>query len=206
MPKTKAWLAWSSGKDSAWALHHCQQQGELEIIGLLTTVTQSFQRVSMHGVRKNVLQAQAQAAQLPLLPVYIPSPCSNAEYEAAMRQAMSQAIAQGVQNIVFGDLFLEDVREYRKQHLQQMGMQAHFPLWGKNTAQLAQNMIQSGLGAYITCCDPKKVPASISGLRYDLALLANLPKACDPCGENGEFHTLVYAGPMFTTPLEVIKG
>jgi uncharacterized protein (TIGR00290 family) len=203
---TKAWLAWSSGKDSAWSLYQCQKQGDLKITGLLTTITREFQRVSMHGVREKLLRAQACAANLPLIPVYIPAPCSNSDYEAAMQQAMSQAQADGVKDIVFGDLFLADVREYREKQLKKVSMQAHFPLWKQNTQQLAQEMIASGLRATITCCDPKKVPKSFSGRNFDQSLLADLPQACDPCGENGEFHTVVQAGPMFQHALDIITG
>jgi uncharacterized protein (TIGR00290 family) len=199
----KAWLAWSSGKDSAWALQVVRQQSDLEIVGLLTTLTEKYQRVSMHAVRAELVHAQAEAVGLPLYPVYIPTPCSDKAYETAMLAVMQQALAQGVRRIVFGDLFLEEVRAYREQQLKKIGICPSFPLWKQNTAKLSQAMLAQGLRAYITCLDPKKVPSSLAGRVYDEHFLKSLPVTVDPCGENGEFHTFVYAGPMFKHALAV---
>ncbi len=204
--KPKAWLAWSSGKDSAWSLHVMRQRGDLEIAALLTTVNQKYQRVAMHAVRESLLDAQATAAGLPLVKVQIPSPCPNEVYERAMAEAMSQARAKGITHMVFGDLFLEDIRKYREENLAKCGMVPVFPLWLQDTRQLANEMIASGLRAYLTCVDPKKLDASFAGRAFDKKFLAELPAAVDPCGENGEFHTFACAGPMFASPIPVEAG
>jgi uncharacterized protein (TIGR00290 family) len=199
-------LSWSSGKDSAWALHLLKQQKEYEIVGLLTTFNQAANRVAMHAVRRELVQAQSQAAGIPLWSVELPWPCSNSAYEAAMRAACSQAIGQGVEAVAFGDLFLEDVRSYRERQMRNTGLQPLFPLWGFPTAELARQMIAAGLRARLTCIDPKVLDAGFAGREFDLEFLADLPAGVDPCGERGEFHSFVYAGPMFERGLEVSVG
>jgi len=203
--RPKAWLAWSSGKDSAWALHLVRQSGDFEIVALLTTVNRTYERVAMHAVRESLLEMQAAAAGLPLVKVGIPSPCPNAVYEQAMSEAMAQARAEGVWHAVFGDLFLEDIRAYREKQLADCGMTPVFPVWGIETRRLAEDMLAGGLSAYLTCVDPRKLDRSFAGRRFDASLLADLPRGVDPCGENGEFHTFANAGPMFreTIPVEV---
>ena len=204
--KPKAWLSWSSGKDSAWSLGVMRQRGDYEITALLTTVNGKFARVAMHGVRESLLDAQAARAGLPLVKVAIPSPCPNEVYERAMARAMAQARAAGVSHVIFGDLFLEDVRRYREENLKKCGMAAIFPLWREDTRQLANEMISSGLRAYLTCVDAGKLDAGFAGRIFDAKFLAEIPAAVDPCGENGEFHTCVVAGPMFSSPIEVQPG
>jgi uncharacterized protein (TIGR00290 family) len=206
MPYPKAWLAWSSGKDSAWALHVLQKSPEVEVVGLLTTVTESFRRVSMHGVRETLLEAQAEALDLPLHRVYIPTPCPDEAYDDAMRAALQRARADGVTQVVFGDVSLDDVRAYREDRLREVGMVARFPLWMRDTESLARDMIRGGLRALLTCVDPRKVPREMAGRPYDEPLLASLPDSVDPCGENGEFHTFVWDGPMFAAPVDVRPG
>jgi uncharacterized protein (TIGR00290 family) len=199
-------LAWSSGKDSAWALHVLRQAGEVEVAGLLTTVNATHGRVAMHAVRRRLLEAQARAVGLPLHAVDIPSPCSNAQYEAAMGAAVARARADGVTGVAFGDLFLEDVRAYRERMLAGTGIAPLFPLWGRPTRALAAELQQAGVRAHLTAVDPTQVPAELAGRPWDRALLDALPPAADPCGENGEFHTFVSAGPMFGAPLAVRVG
>ena len=204
--KLKALLAWSSGKDSAWTLHVLRAQNEVEVVGLLTTINQVFDRVAMHAVRTELLRAQAEAAELPLWPVPIPWPCSNAEYEAAMAAAMARARADGITHVAFGDLFLEDVRRYREERLAPTGVTPLFPLWGTPTDALARRMVEGGLRARLTCVDPKSLDARFAGRDFDAALLAELPTTVDPCGEGGEFHTFAYAGPMFRRPIPIRTG
>jgi uncharacterized protein (TIGR00290 family) len=199
-------LSWSSGKDSAWALKLLRQSDEFEVVGLLTTVNQVADRVAMHAVRSELLRAQAEAVGLPLHTVSIPSPCSNVEYEAAMAAAVARARADGVTEMAFGDLFLEDIRRYRVEKLAGTGITPVFPVWGIPTPALARDMIASGLRARITCVDPKQLSAEFAGREFDAALLAELPPSVDPCGERGEFHTFAYAGPMFERPLELKSG
>lgn len=199
-------MSWSTGKDSAWALHQVREQGELEIVALLTTVNTTHGRVAMHAVRESLVQAQAEAVGLPLVQVPLPWPCPNATYEQAMAEAMRQARAEGVTHVVFGDLFLEDIRKYREEKLASCGMTGVFPLWGLNTRSLAHEMVEAGLRAYITCVDPKKLDAGFAGRLFDPSLLAELPAGVDSCGENGEFHTYAYAGPMFCAPISVKTG
>jgi uncharacterized protein (TIGR00290 family) len=203
--RPKAWLAWSSGKDSAWALHTSRQRGEFEVVALLTTINRTYQRVAMHAVRESLVEMQAAAAGLPLVKVPIPSPCPNEVYEQAMSEAMARARAEGVWHVVFGDLFLEDIRAYREKHLAACGMTPVFPVWGKNTRRLAEEMLAGGLSAFLTCVDPRKLDRAFAGRRFDAHLLRDLPPSVDPCGENGEFHTFANAGPMFEReiPLEV---
>jgi uncharacterized protein (TIGR00290 family) len=204
--RLRAWLAWSSGKDSAWALHTIRQQKEFEIVALLTTVNSMYQRVAMHAVRESLLDLQGAAAGLPLVKVPIPSPCSNEIYEQSMAAAMARARAEDVRHVVFGDLFLEDIRAYRERQLQACGMTPLFPLWRRDTRQLAGEMLAGGLSAYLSCVDPRKLNRSFAGRRFDAALLRALPANVDPCGENGEFHTFACGGPMFETPISVEVG
>ncbi|MES2602768.1 MAG: ATP-binding protein [Pseudomonadota bacterium] len=202
----KAMISWSSGKDSAFALHQIRQAGAFDVVGALTTVTETFSRVSIHGVREEILRAQLDAAGLPPLIVPIPYPCPNEIYEQRMMQALAQARADGVTHMIFGDLFLEDIRAYREAKLMGTGITPVFPLWQRPTAQLARDMIASGLTAYVATVDLAKLPASFAGRAFDHALLADLPPGVDPCGENGEFHTCVVDGPMFSHPLSVTPG
>ena len=202
----KILLSWSSGKDSAWALQVLQQQYPCVVDGLLTTINESVQRVAMHAVRRELLQAQAQAIGLPVRIVPIPDPCSNEEYEARMRACIAEAVATGFTHMAFGDLFLEDVRRYREDLLADSGLTPLFPLWQIPTAQLATAMIAGGLRARLACVDTRVLDASFAGREFDAALLRDLPDGVDPCGENGEFHTCVYDGPMFDTPIAIETG
>jgi uncharacterized protein (TIGR00290 family) len=202
----KLLLSWSSGKDSAWALHCLRQRGEFDIAGLLTTFNQAFDRVAMHSTRRALVEAQARAAGLPLHAVPLPWPCSNEQYESAMRQACESAVASGIDTMAFGDLFLEDVRRYREERLEGTGLTPVFPVWGLDTRRLAEEMIASGLRARLVCIDPKKLPREFAGRDFDADLLRNLPAGVDPCGENGEFHSFVFAGPMFSEPIPVESG
>jgi uncharacterized protein (TIGR00290 family) len=202
----KALISWSSGKDCAFALHHVRQRGAYEIVGALTTVTDTFGRVSIHGVRDEILRAQLDAAQLSPWIVPIPYPCPNEIYEERMGDAIARARREGVSHIIFGDLFLEDIRAYRIEKLKGTGISPVFPLWQTPTAQLARDMITSGLEAHVVTVDLARLPASFAGRRFDESLLADLPEGIDPCGENGEFHTCVIDGPMFSRPLRVVAG
>lgn len=204
--RPKAWLSWSSGKDSAWALDVVRRRGDFEVTGLLTTVNRQFNRVAMHAVRETLVSAQAESARLPLISVPIPYPCPNGEYEAAMARAMEQAKSQGVRHVIFGDLFLEDIRRYREEKMAACAMTPVFPVWDINTKALAQEMIRGGLRAILTCVDPRKMPAKFAGSQFNQELLDSLPEGVDPCGENGEFHTFAYAGPMFEKPISVKNG
>ncbi|MGA9671236.1 MAG: ATP-binding protein [Terracidiphilus sp.] len=199
-------LSWSSGKDSAWALYLLSGQPGIEVVGLLTTLNAEFQRVAMHGTRLSVLEAQAEAARLPLWIVPLPWPCSNEIYEQRMSEACNRAIREKVDAIAFGDLFLPDVRAYRETQLKPTGLEPLFPLWELPTAELAQAMIAGGLRARLTCVDTKQLPGTFAGREFDAALLNELPAGIDPCGERGEFHTCVYEGPMFTTRLNLEPG
>jgi uncharacterized protein (TIGR00290 family) len=204
--KPKALLAWSSGKDSAWSLQVLRAQAEVEIVGLLTTINEAFDRVAMHAVRTELLRAQAEAVDLPLWPVPIPWPCSNAHYESAMAAAMARARADGITQVAFGDLFLEDVRRYREERLAPTGIAPLFPIWGTPTDALARRMIEGGLRARLTCVDPRSLDARFAGREFDAALLAELPASVDPCGERGEFHSFAYDGPMFRRPVPIRGG
>jgi uncharacterized protein (TIGR00290 family) len=210
--RRRALVAWSSGKDSAFALHEVrrasalEREGELEVVGLLTTLTEDYGRVSMHGVREEILDLQAEALGLPCLKVRIPAGCVNAEYERAMGDAVAAAMADGVERIVFGDLFLEDVRAYRERMLSGSGIAPVFPLWGRPTASLAAEMVAAGLEARIVCVDPRKLPPAFAGRTFDATFLSELPEGVDPCGENGEFHTCVTDGPMFGKPVPAVPG
>jgi uncharacterized protein (TIGR00290 family) len=204
--RPKALLAWSSGKDSAWALHLLRAAGEVEVVGLLTTVNQVHDRVAMHAVRADLLRRQAEAVGLPLRTVPIPSPCTNAEYEAAMEKVLAEARDEGIQAVAFGDLFLEDVRRYREERMAGTGLRPLFPLWGLPTEALARRMIAGGLRARLTCVDPRHLAPAFAGREFDASLLADLPPAVDPCGERGEFHSFAYAGPMFREPVAIRGG
>ncbi len=206
MTKKKALVSWSSGKDSAWTLHLLQRSGEYEIAGLLTTMNAAFDRVAMHGTRRELLEAQANAAGLPLRAVPLPWPCSNEQYEAAMRDACAQAVADGIEVIAFGDLFLEDVRRYREEKLTGTELTPVFPLWGLPTHALVREMIASGVRARIVCVDPRKLPRDFAGRDLDEEVLAAMPTEVDPCAERGEFHTVAYAGPMFRCAIAIEGG
>jgi len=204
--RPKALIAWSSGKDSAWALHEVRRADDYEIVGALTTVTKTFGRVSMHGVREELLRAQHEAAGLAPIIVPIPFPCTNEIYEARMAAALRDVKAAGVTHVIFGDLFLEDVRAYREQKLAGSGITPLFPLWRRPTAALAREMIDAGVETYLVCVDLKQLSKDFAGRRFDHALLAELPPGVDPCGENGEFHSCVVAGPMFKRSIPVTVG
>ena len=199
-------LSWSSGKDSAWTLHVLRQQGEYEIVGLLTTFNQAADRVAMHAVRRELVERQAAATGLPLWNVRLPWPCSNQQYEMLMAETCASAVAAGIEAIAFGDLFLEDVRAYRETQMKDSDLEPIFPLWQQRTRELAKTIITSGLRAKLTCVDTQKLDASFVGREFDGDLLAALPEAVDPCGENGEFHTFVYAGPMLSGDIPVSVG
>jgi uncharacterized protein (TIGR00290 family) len=196
-------LSWSTGKDSAWALRLLAGRN---VTGLITSFNTQAGRVAMHGVRRELAEAQAQRAGLPLWNVELPWPCSNGEYEERMGKLCDQAIAACVTHIAFGDLFLEDIRAYREKQLQATGLQPLFPLWQLPTGELARHMIRSGIKAKIACVDSRQLPAEFAGRDFDLALLDALPAQADPCGENGEFHTFVYDSPGWEGPIEVLQG
>lgn len=202
----KAFVSWSSGKDSAFALHEARRSGMAEIVGVLTTLNEAYDRVAMHGVRNSLLDRQIAALGLPCLKVPLPDPCPMAAYEARMADACAAMKARGVDHVVFGDLFLEDVRTYREAQLARAGMTGLFPLWQRETRVLAEAMIADGLVAYVACLDPKHLDRRFAGRRFDRSFLADLPTTVDPCGERGEFHTAVTAGPMFRAPITVAIG
>ena len=206
MAAPKAFMSWSSGKDSAFALHIARERSAAEIAGVLTTINEVYDRVAMHGVRSALLDRQIEALGLPAIKVPLPSPCPNAVYEARMEKACAEIKAQGIDRIAFGDLFLADIRAYREEKLAAAKMTPLFPLWKRDTAQLARDMIASGLVAHVVCLDPKKLDRSFAGRTFDDAFLRDLPDSVDPCGENGEFHTVVTAGPMFSAPIAVEIG
>jgi uncharacterized protein (TIGR00290 family) len=202
----KTLLAWSSGKDSAYALWSLRRQADTEVVGLLTTLNAAVERVSMHGVRESVLEAQAAACGLPLWKVWLPDPCSDEQYRAAMSEATERARGQGIRAIAFGDLFLADVRAYREAQLAGSGVTPLFPLWGQPTAALAKEMIDEGMEALITCVDTERLNGCFAGRCFDQQLLEELPPGVDPCAENGEFHTVAVAGPMFRKRIAVEVG
>lgn len=205
-PRARALVAWSSGKDCAWALHELRRAGEVEVAGLLTTVTAEFERVSMHATREALLDRQAAALGLPCRKIRIPFPCSNERYEAEMSQAVAAARAEGITHVAFGDLFLQDVRAYREAKLAGSGVAPLFPLWGRPTGPLVREMLDAGLRAVITCVDPRRLDRTFAGRTLDAALVAKLPPGVDPCGENGEFHTFTFAGPMYSAPIPIAPG
>ena len=202
----RTWVSWSSGKDSTLALAEARADPELEVVGLLTTLNRSADRVAMHAVRRELLLAQADAVGLPVHQVELPWPCSNEEYQRLMSDAVAVARSTGVTRMVFGDLFLADVRAYREEALAGSGIEPVFPLWGRPTSELAVEMLDRGIRATITCVDPRQLDAAYAGRAFDRDLLADLPSGVDPCGENGEFHTFVHAGPGFAAPLDVRVG
>jgi uncharacterized protein (TIGR00290 family) len=202
----RTWVSWSSGKDSTLALAEAREDPSLEVVGLLTTLNRSADRVAMHAVRRELLVAQAEALGLPLHQVDLPWPCSYEEYDRLMTEAVATATAAGVTRMVFGDLFLADVRAYRENALAGTGVEPVFPLWDRPTGELARHMVERGIKATITCVDPRQLDRSFAGRPYDRALLEELPDAVDPCGENGEFHTFVHDGPGFAAPLDVRVG
>jgi uncharacterized protein (TIGR00290 family) len=204
--RPKAIVSWSSGKDSAFALHETRQAHELDVVGLLTTVTTAFARVSMHGVREELLARQVAATGLPCRTIGIPSPCPNEVYERELLAGLAAARDEGITHVVFGDLFLADVRAYREALLARLGLICVFPLWQRDTATLAREMLALGVRAILTCVDPRQLEASFVGRDYDGALLAELPASVDSCGERGEFHTFVTDGPMFREPIAVRRG
>jgi len=202
----KTIVSWSTGKDSAWMIHLLRTRADVEIGALLTTINQAAQRVAMHAVRLELLDAQAAALDVPLWKVPIPSPCSNEAYEHAMAAVVERAVADGFTHVAFGDLFLEDIRRYREERPAGSGLTPLFPLFGADTAVLAREMIHAGLGARITCVDPRALDRRFVGRDFDAALLADLPPSVDPCGERGEFHTFAYEGPMFMRPIAIETG
>ena len=206
--KTKILLSWSSGKDSAWTLHTLRQQPDVEIIGLLTTFNESNNRVAMHGVRMELVEEQAEAAGVPLWSVPLPFPCSNEEYEVRMRVVIERAHREGVTQVAFGDLFLEDIRAYRERMMADTGIQPIFPIWRtrNDTKALAQEMLKNNLRTVLTTVDPKQIDAAFAGRMYDEGLLNDLPASVDPCGENGEFHTFCFDAPIFTHPISIQVG
>lgn len=206
--KTKILLSWSSGKDSAWTLHTLRQQPDVEIAGLLTTFNEENNRVAMHGVRMELVEKQAEAAGIPLWSVPLPFPCSNEEYEARMRIIIERARAEGVTQVAFGDLFLEDIRAYRERMMANTGIQPIFPIWRTrdDTKALAQEMLRSNLRTILTTVDPKQLPSAFAGRVYDEHLLNEFPANVDPCGENGEFHTFCFDAPIFANPILVQVG
>ena len=204
--RPRALVSWSSGKDSAWTLHVLRERADVEIVGLLSTISTTYDRVSIHGVRRSLLAAQAADAGVPLVEVPLPSPCPNDVYEAEMMRALAAARSAGVEAIAFGDLFLEDVRRYRERMLDGTGLRPLFPLWERDTRALAAEMLAAGVEAWVTCVDTRQVPPSLAGARWDAAFLAALPAGADPCGERGEFHTFVAAGPMLARPIAVRPG
>jgi uncharacterized protein (TIGR00290 family) len=206
MTRPKIWLSWSSGKDSAWALHELRREGTYEVAGLLTTLNDSADRVAMHAVRHALLDLQAEATGLPVHKVRLPWPCANEVYEKLMVEALAAAKALGVVGMAFGDLFLEDVRRYREEKLAGTGLASIFPLWNRPTPELARTMVAGGMQAHVTCVDPKKLSRDFAGRVFDAAFLGDLPPGVDPCGENGEFHSFATAGPMFREPIRVISG
>jgi uncharacterized protein (TIGR00290 family) len=208
MKRPRALLAWSSGKDSAWALHALRERGEAEVVGLLTTVNETLGRVAMHGVRESLLDAQAAAAGLPLWKVGLPWPCPNDVYEARLRAVIERARAEGIRHVAFGDLHLADIRAYRERQLAGTGISPLFPLWTtpEETPALARRMLAAGLRAVVACVDPRQAPAHLAGRAFDEALLAELPPSADPCGERGELHTFCWDGPMFAAPIPVRVG
>jgi uncharacterized protein (TIGR00290 family) len=202
----KTLISWSSGKDSAWMVHVLRSMPDVEVGGLLTTINADAQRVAMHAVRVELLEAQAAALGLPLWQVPIPSPCPNDVYERAMAAAVAKAVAERFSHVAFGDLFLEDIRQYRIDRLASTGLTPLFPLFGADTSTLAREMVRSGLRARLTCVDPRALDRSFAGREFDAQLLADLPAGVDPCGERGEFHSFAYAGPMFASPIAIESG
>jgi uncharacterized protein (TIGR00290 family) len=204
--RSRVALSWSSGKDSAWTLHLLRQSAGIELVALITTFNNAANRVAMHAVRRELVMAQAERIGLPLWPVELPWPCSNASYEDLMRGVCQHAIENRVTAIAFGDLFLEDIRDYRERQMEPTGIQPLFPVWRLPTGDLASEMIEAGLKARVTCVDPAKLDRSFVGREFDRGFLNDLPAGVDPCGENGEFHTFVYDAPIFSSPIQIQPG
>lgn len=204
--KKRTLLSWSSGKDSAWALHVLRRQSDIDVVRLFSTVNQKFERVAMHAVRNELLQQQAESVGLPIQVIPIPDPCSNAEYENIMGEFIEQAKEQRIDCIAFGDLYLEDIRKYREEKLGGTGITPIFPLWGKDTEALSKEMLECGLRAIITCIDPRNMPADLAGKEYNASFLEQIPAGVDPCGENGEFHSFAFDGPMFKSAVNILVG
>jgi uncharacterized protein (TIGR00290 family) len=204
--KKRTLLSWSSGKDSAWTLHVLQQQKDVEVVGLFCTYNEKFERGAMHGVRIELIRQQAEKTGLPLQLIPIPDPCSDAEYKTIMGDFIKQVKSRGIDNIAFGDLFLEDIRRYREESLAGTGITPLFPLWGKPTGELSKEMVSKGLRAIITSVDPKSLTADFAGHVYDSTFLEQIPDSIDPCGEKGEFHSFAYDGPMFKSKLNIRVG
>jgi uncharacterized protein (TIGR00290 family) len=199
-------LSWSSGKDSAWALHLLRQRDDVEVVALVTTFNEAFGRVAMHSVRRELVRMQAERAGLPLWEIPLPWPCSNEQYEAQMKGVCERAVAEGIEQVAFGDLYLRDIRAYREKQLVGTGLEPVFPCWDIPTRQLAEDMIAAGVKARLTCVDPKQLDVKFAGREFDAALLRDLPEGVDPCGENGEFHTFCYASPVFREAIPVVAG
>lgn len=199
-------LSWSSGKDSAWALHLLRQDPTIDLLGLFTVMNQKYSRVSMHATRLEMLQRQAEAVGLPIETIVLPDPCTNEQYDAIMRPFVTESASKGIEYMAFGDLFLEDVRKYRENQLKGTGIEPLFPLWGISTSDLAEQMLSAGLEAYVSSVDLKKLPSRFAGQKWSRDLIAEFPKDCDPCGENGEIHTVVMGGPMFRKTVLVRVG
>lgn len=206
MTPVRAVMAFSGGKDSSYALWRMMRDEHYEVAGLLTTLTEDYDRITMHGIRRELLDAQAETLGLPVRTVYIPRKASNSAYEEAMGAAVRQMLADGVEAVAFGDLFLEDVRAYREKMLAGTGLEPLFPLWGEDTAALARGMIADGFRAVLTCVDAAALPATFAGREFDASLLADLPPGADPCAERGEFHTFVYDAPHFRAPIAFERG
>jgi uncharacterized protein (TIGR00290 family) len=206
MMKKKTLLSWSSGKDSAWALHLVQQDPRIELLGLFTVMNQKYSRVSMHATRSEMLHCQAEAVGLPIETISLPDPCTNEQYDAIMRHFVTESVNKGIECMAFGDLFLEDVRKYRENQLKGRGIDPLFPLWGIPTSDLAEQMLSAGLEAYVSSVDLKKLPSRFAGQKWSRNLIAEFPKDCDPCGENGEIHTIAVGGPMFQKTVLVRVG
>jgi uncharacterized protein (TIGR00290 family) len=204
--KKRTLLSWSSGKDSAWALHLIRQDSRIELLGLFTVVNQRYNRVSMHGTRLEMLQQQAQAVGLPLQTINLPDPCTNEQSDAIMHQFVTESAANGIECIAFGDLFLNDIRQYRENQLKGTGIEPIFPLWGIPTGELAEQMLSAGLEAYVSSVDLKKLQSRFAGRKWSRELIAEFPQDCDPCGENGEIHTVVVGGPIFQKTVPTIVG
>jgi uncharacterized protein (TIGR00290 family) len=204
--KDRLLLAWSGGKDSSLALHQLKNTENTEIVALLTTVTEGYDRISMHGVRRSLLAAQAEALGFPLEEIMIPQTCTNEIYEQRMQETLEKYHQQGIRNAAFGDLFLEDVRAYREERMSRIGMECRFPLWGKPTAELAAQFIEMGFRAIVVCVDTLKLDGRFAGRDFDKDFLSELPAGVDPCAENGEFHTFVYDGPIFNKPVPCRRG
>lgn len=202
----KTLLSWSSGKDSAWSLHVLRRQPDIELVGLFSTVNDEFERVAMHAVRLELVRRQAECVGLPLQLIAIPNPCSNSEYESIMNDFVAKAVEDGVECIAFGDLFLEDIRKYREDNLRGTGITPIFPIWGSPTGELSRQMVEGGLRARVTCVDPNQLSADFAGREYDSSFLDAIPAGVDPCGENGEFHSFAFDGPMFERPVSIAVG